>query len=141
MEQSSLWLPVCALAVWTLLVLMVIPYRRFKASFAGEIGPGDFRYGESERVSPWVSIANRAYMNLLEAPLLFYVLCISLEVSGRTAPPFLGLAWGYVVLRVLHSLVHLSYNNVMHRLALFAASNVVLALGWFLFGFQIMGLA
>jgi hypothetical protein len=35
-----------------------------------------------------------------------------------------------VGLRIAHSMVHLSYNNVVHRLSLFAASNLVLMVIW-----------
>ena len=47
------------------------------------------------------------------------------------------LAWVYVGLRVLHSIVHLTYNNVMHRLTIFAASNAVLAVLWIVFFFRL----
>ena len=36
-------------------------------------------------------------------------------------------------LRAIHSLIHVTYNNVMHRLAAFALSNLVLAVFWVLF--------
>jgi len=42
----------------------------------------------------------------------------------------LTLAWLYVASRIAHSLVHLTYNNVIHRLAAFSASNLVLLLLW-----------
>ncbi len=42
----------------------------------------------------------------------------------------LALAWAYVARRALHSLIHLTYNNVFHRLAAFAAGNVVLLVIW-----------
>jgi hypothetical protein len=42
----------------------------------------------------------------------------------------LYLAWGYVALRAAHSVVHLTYNNVLHRLAVYGASNVVLLVLW-----------
>lgn len=42
----------------------------------------------------------------------------------------MALAWVYVVLRGIHSLIHLSYNHVFHRFAVFATSNVVMALLW-----------
>ena len=42
----------------------------------------------------------------------------------------LVLAWAYVVLRVLHSAIHLTYNNLFHRLPVFAASNVILVALW-----------
>jgi len=39
-------------------------------------------------------------------------------------------AWTYVALRAGHSAVHLTYNNVFHRLAVYAASNVMLIVLW-----------
>ena len=134
MRHELILLPTGALALLTFLVLLLVPVRRFSAAFAGQVGAGDFRYGESSRVPGEVSIPNRNYMNLLELPVLFYVVCVlnyvtSPTVSGTT----LVLAWVYVGMRALHSAVHLTYNNVMHRLAIFAASNAALAVLWILF--------
>jgi len=42
------------------------------------------------------------------------------------------LAWTYFGLRVLHSLIYLGYNKVLHRFLVFAASNVVLLIMWLL---------
>jgi len=66
-------------------------------------------------------------------PVLFYVICLMLRISGRVDATFLDLAWGYVALRALHSLVHVTYNNIMHRLTIFAASNFVVIAMWGLF--------
>jgi len=65
-------------------VLLLIPFRRFRAAFAGQVGAGDFRYGESARVPGEVSIPNRNYMNLLELPVLFYIVCVLDYVTGPT---------------------------------------------------------
>lgn len=98
------------------------------------MGAGDFRYGESSRVPGEVSIPNRNYMNLLELPVLFYVVCMLNYVTGASVSfSALILAWVYVGLRVLHSVVHLTYKNVFHRLAMLAASNVALAALWITF--------
>ena len=43
------------------------------------------------------------------------------------------MAWTYVGLRALHSLIHLTYNNVIHRLLTFGISNFVLAAVWIRF--------
>ena len=123
-----------ALALLTFLVLLLIPIRRFRAAFAGQVGAGDFRYGESARVPGEVSIPNRNYMNLLELPMLFYVVCVLNYIAGPTvSTATLALAWSYVGLRALHSLIHLTYNDVMHRLAFFVASNLALAALWIAF--------
>jgi hypothetical protein len=130
MHQAEILYPMAALAMLTFAVLLVVPYRRFKAAFARQVRADDFKYGESKNVPPEVAIPNRNYMNLLEMPLLFYVACITLYVTKSADRDLLYLAWGYFALRLLHSAVHLSYNKVMHRLTLFALSNVVLAVIW-----------
>lgn len=133
MPQDQIFLPMGALALLTFLVLTLIPIRRFRSAFAGETGPADYRFGESPRVPGHVSIPNRNYMNLLEMPVLFYVACLMLHQTGRVDAAFLTLSWIYVGLRVAHSLVHVTYNDIMHRLALFATSNFLVAAMWGLF--------
>lgn len=130
--QSPIFLPMAVLALWTLTVLLLIPIARFKAARQGHVTVEDFRYGESERVPPTVSLPNRHFMNLLEVPVLFYVAGFMAHLLGQVDPTVMTLAWAYVGLRAGHSLVHLGHNNVLHRLALFAASNVVLAVMWWL---------
>lgn len=133
MPQDTIFMPMGALALLTFLVLTLIPLRRFRAGFSGRIVPDDFKFGESKNVPGDVSIPNRAYMNLLEMPVLFYVLCLMLFAAARVDRTFLYLAWAYVGLRVLHSLIHVSYNNVYHRLVVFSLSNFVAITMWGLF--------
>jgi len=130
MQNTEILHPVFALAAWTFLVLLLIPFYRVRAGRRREIRTEDFRYGESARVPGYVSIPNRNYMNLLELPILFYVVCILFFVAGSTTGLAINLAWIYVALRVIHSIIHLSYNNVIHRLTAFASSNAVLILLW-----------
>jgi hypothetical protein len=137
MNQASIFLPVLALAALTFAVLMFIPLRRVRAAFAGQVAPSDFALGESPNVPPHVALANRNYMNLLEAPLLFYAVCLAMYVTQTVDQLAVNLAWGYVALRVLHSVVHISYNNVVHRLTLFALSNFVLVALWVVFGIRV----
>ncbi|MDB5972439.1 MAG: hypothetical protein JWQ90_4889 [Hydrocarboniphaga sp.] len=115
---------------WTALVLLLVPYRRFKAGFGGRVTLDDFRFGESATVPGDVSIPNRNFMNLLEVPVLFYVVCLTLFVTQHGSSSALMLEWSYVGFRVLHSLIHLTYNRVTHRLAVFVASDIVLLVLW-----------
>ena len=131
--MSEIFYPVAALVGLTFAVLLLIPYARFRSAFRGEVKAEDFRYGESANVPRPVSLPNRNLMNLLELPLLFYIVCIALYVTRTVDAVAVGLAWTYVGLRAAHSAVHLTYNNVFHRLAVFAASNVVLAVLWIRF--------
>ncbi|MFW1676189.1 MAPEG family protein [Pontibacter sp. JAM-7] len=128
--ESSIFLPIMTLAGWTLLVLMVIPFRRFKAGFAGEVRTGDFILGESPHVPGWVQLANRNFMNLLEVPVLFYLVGLIAYLTEQVTLLTLWLAWLFVAARVLHSVVHLTYNRVAHRLIFFTVANLLLIAFW-----------
>lgn len=133
MPQEMIFAPMGAMALLTFIVLGFIPARRFRAAFAGRVKADDFKFGESATVPGDVSIPNRNYMNLLELPTLFYVAGLMYYVAGRLDQAALVVAWVYVALRAIHSAIHLSYNNVIHRLAAFALSNFVLLAFWVLF--------
>ena len=130
LDKTSILFPMIALATLTFAVLLLIPVRRFRVGIAGQIKYDDFKYGESARVPPEVSIPNRNMMNLLELPLLFYVACLAYLAIGRVDQAALVLAWLYVALRFAHSAIHVTYNRVRHRLIAFALSNVVLVMLW-----------
>ena len=133
MPQNLIFAPMGALALLTFAVLGLIPLRRFRASSAGQVTPADFKFGESAAVPGHVSIPNRNYMNLLELPMLFYVGGLMFYVAGKVDAVVLDVAWAYVALRAVHSLIHVTYNNVIHRLTAFALGNFVLMAFWMLF--------
>ena len=125
MKQASILWPVLALILWTFLILLQVPIRRFRAAFAGRVSTSDFRYGESANVPADVGLPNRIFMNLVEVPPLFYVVCVLFYVTGSADALAVVLAWLYVGLRLAHSIVYLTYNHVFHRFAVFATSNFV----------------
>ena len=130
MRNPAILYPMFALAAWTLVILLLIPVVRARSARRREIVIDDFKYGESPAVPPAVSIPNRNYMNLLELPMLFYVVCIVLYLTAGSSTATIALAWAFVALRIVHSLIHLTYNRVVHRLAAFTASNVALVMLW-----------
>lgn len=64
--------------------------------------------------------------NLFEVPVLFYVVCFYIAVAGISSEILVTLAWTYVSLRALHSLVHCSVNIVKLRFTFYFVSCVVL---------------
>jgi len=130
MDRVHILYPMAGLAALTFIVLLLIPRARWSAGFRGEVKAKDFRYGESANVPGAVSIPNRNLMNLLELPVLFYVACLGLYVTARVDAFAVYSAWAFVALRVVHSFVHLTYNNVFHRLAAHAAAALVLVVLW-----------
>lgn len=137
MKGVALLIPVFALASWTLVVLLLVPLVRVRSALRREVVADDFRFGESGTVPPYVRIPNRNYMNLLELPILFYVVCLLLHVTGGGSPTTVAMAWAYVAFRVLHSVIHLSYNKVLHRLTAFSCSNAALIVLWVLAGVHV----
>ena len=127
MNQSLILYPMLALVGWTMAMLMLVGQRRF----ASRLHPREFAVGESARVPPAVSLPNRNFMNLLEVPVLFYVVSLTFFVTQQVTAVAVGLAWLFVALRIAHSVVHITYNNVMHRLGVFALANFAL-LGLFI---------
>jgi len=130
LSPTPILAPMFALATLTFLVLATIPLMRFRAAFAGKVDASDFKLGESTRVPAEVSQPNRNYMNLLEVPVLFYVVCLTAYLSHSVDQALLAFAWLYVGLRVVHSAIHVTYNNVFHRLVVFATSVFVLFAIW-----------
>ena len=130
MSPVQILYPMAALATLTLLVTLLVGVTRFRAGGRRLITVDDLKFGESARVPGHVSIPNRNLMNLLELPVLFYVACLTLYVTKTADQAALWIAWSYVALRLIHSAIHLTYNNVYHRLSVYAVSNAVLVTLW-----------
>jgi hypothetical protein len=62
----------------------------------------------------------------MEQPTLFYAVALTLAVVGQGGGLNAGLAWAYVALRIIHSLIQATVNAVTVRFAVFVASAVVL---------------
>jgi len=138
MQPEAIFEPVIVLVLLTLAVLGYTGYKRFGAGFAGRVKAHDFRYGENANVPPDVAVANRNFMNLLEAPVLFYTFCIAAYVTHQAGVWAVSLAWLYVALRIVHTFIHLSYNKILHRFSSYAVSNLVLLVMWLKFAAGLM---
>ena len=125
-----IFIPALVLVFWTFCILLLIPIRRIAALRSKQVRYDDFKLGESGRVPEHVCVANRNYMNLLELPLLFYFGLVFAYLTESVSETSLWLASLYTFNRVLHSIVHVSYNKVYHRFLLFGFSNVLLISLW-----------
>jgi hypothetical protein len=79
------------------------------------------------RIPPQVRWKADNYNHLMEQPTIFYATALALAVAGHGAGLNAWLAWGYVALRVVHSLVHATANIILVRFGVFMASSLVLA--------------
>ena len=65
-------------------------------------------------------------INLFELPVLFYLTCIYLYVANQVDAAYLTLAYCFLIFRMGHSLIHCTYNKVMHRFVFYMLSSVTL---------------
>lgn len=64
--------------------------------------------------------------NLFEILVLFYVLCLIMIQLNIQSELLVGLAWGFVITRAIHSVIQCTYNLVTHRFIVFTLSCIVL---------------
>ena len=133
MRQEAVFVPVSVLALWTGCMVFMVGFSRIRAVRARRVRPGAFWLGESADVPADVTVGNRNLMNLLEMPLLFYVVSIAFYVTHQATPKVVTLAWIYLALRLAHSLVHVTSNHILLRLSAYAGSNFVLLSLWIRF--------
>ncbi len=137
MSPSAIFLPAVAMVALTIAVLFQMFFERKRQVSADRI---PFREIPSSSQMATRFVDTRCadnYRNLFEMPVLFYVALVVAFVTAQVSPLVLGLAWGYVALRALHSVIHCTYNRVMHRFYAFLASNILV---WALWGVLAAGL-
>jgi hypothetical protein len=75
--------------------------------------------------SAFVTKTSRNMNNLFQLPLLFYINCIIIVLCNFQASYLVYLAWFYVGFRILNSIIHVTYNNFIHRMLTFTVSNTL----------------
>ncbi|MGJ8563747.1 MAG: MAPEG family protein [Alphaproteobacteria bacterium] len=120
--------PVLALIIWTFVMWTLMYMRRIPAMNAITKRTQDFidnpKLGETLPAKARWAADN--YNHLHEQPVIFYALMFYLFSLGQTDALNTNFAWGYVALRIIHSLVQITSNKVLLRFGLFAVSSIVL---------------
>ncbi|MDV3257104.1 MAG: MAPEG family protein [Sphingomonas sp.] len=131
MSYSPLLAPLVALVAWTLVVMAWMAVTRF-ATFKkmgitlGNIPPGSRGVNLEGKAPDEVQWKSHNYTHLLEQPTIFYAIVLVLALMEMNQPINLYLAWGYVGLRILHSLIQCLTNIVKYRFPVFALASLCL---------------
>jgi hypothetical protein len=126
--------PIMALAIWTMLIWVWMYATRLPAMARAKIDGArlvgatgrslrDDLVAAGEERASWVA---DNYNHLLEQPVLFYAVGLVLAMIGAGVGVNATLAWAYVGLRVVHSLVQILGNRVLVRFSVFALASLVL---------------
>lgn len=122
--------PVIVLVAWTLVMLFWTVALRMPALRKAGIDVMKLSGGHPGAldgvVPDKVQWPAHNYMHLVEQPTIFYPACFLLVLEGIGGGWSLKLAWAYVILRILHSLVQATFNRIAIRFFLFLASTLVL---------------
>ena len=125
--ESAILTPALALITWTLIVWFWMYALRIPAMSNAGIEPDDAKHpGSLSGLPSKVRAVADNYNHLHEQPTVFYALVFYSALAGTGSGHLVTLAWAYVGLRVLHSLVQNTVNRVMVRFGVFSLSSLVL---------------
>ena len=120
--------PVVALALWTGVMWFWMYVTRIPAIMKARmrLDPNAPRGEQMAQLPPQVRWKADNYNHLMEQPTVFFAVALALAILGVSSPLAMGLAWTYVVLRIVHSLQQALVNHIPTRFALFSLSSLVL---------------
>ena len=132
-DRTAILWPMCAQAGLVVLVWLRLYAVRLTEISRRRIDPQRLaRADEAIKLLENNSAADNL-RNLFEIPVLFFAICLALYVTGFVTPMQVSLAWGFALLRCVHSLVHTTYNRVTHRFLAYAVSTLFVFAMWALF--------
>ena len=127
--HSPILAPLMALVLWSFVMWAWLYATRIPAVVKNNIVHDPHRPKEEfhARLPARVRWKADNYNNLMEQPTLFYAVALTLALLGAANELNVALAWLYVGLRIVHSLVQALINVVAMRFAVFMAATLVLA--------------
>ncbi len=126
--HSMLFAPVITLVLWTFVMCAWLYATRIPAMVKQKIVYDPRRPVEDFQAQLPAEVRWKAdnYNHLMEQPTIFYAVALTLAVLGADGAWNTGLAWVYVALRVVHSLVQAMVNVILVRFMIFITATVVL---------------
>ena len=126
--HSPILAPLIALVLWSFVMLTWLYAARIPAITRGRLVYDPLRPSEEfhAQLPARVRWKGDNYSHLMEQPTVFYAVALALAMAGDGSGITLILAWVYVALRVVHSLIQVLINKVMIRFSVFTLSSLVL---------------
>lgn len=124
--SNELAMPMLSMLTLTMVVWVYMFIQRVGYASANQLGIESMKTPQdvAALIPAESSSASNNFKNLSEMPLIFYVTCLYLSVFGLVDGLAVSCAWAFVIFRVLHSLIHCSYNKVAHRFGAYLISSI-----------------
>jgi hypothetical protein len=135
-QGTALIQPVVALVILTAIVSLLMVVYRNLAVIRGTASARYFKTFAADPPAEWVERPARTYMNLLELPVLFYVVCLLMLATGKFDSVQVSLAWVFVITRCAHAFIYIGFNHVPLRFTAFLTGVITLAVIWTRFAEQ-----
>lgn len=130
LSETAILKPIVVLAIWTMVMWAWMYATRIPAMSRAKVDADrmvrDPDASLDRQLPPQVQWKAHNYNHLHEAPTVFYAIALLLALIGQGDGMNALLAWIYVGLRIIHSVVQVTANKVMVRFVLFALSSLVL---------------
>ena len=101
----------CAYTGWLFILWWLLGGVRGVAWFRNAMPPEYFRVGQGTPPSDKIVDVHHHFANQFEIPVLFYLGCLTAIVTDSIDEPAVTLAWSFVVLRMIHSVIVLVRND------------------------------
>jgi hypothetical protein len=123
--HGMIW-PIMVLVLWSLVMWVWLYAMRIPAMQKAKINPQEAVLKRELALPPRAMWPADNYNHLMEQPTIFYAAAFATHLSGNADPINIGLAWLYVALRIVHSLIQATVNIVTIRFMVFTVSSIVL---------------
>src|SRR6185369_7033527 len=120
--------------VWFILFVQRIGHMRRNPPRAEDIATGE----AAMRYFTPVEMPANNLRNLFEMPVLYFALVPLLLITHHANHLQVLLAWIFVVLRALHSFIHIGPKKVMPRFMIYLASCITLSAMWIGFAIDML---
>ena len=131
MSFNPILLPLLAMVFLTFVVWIYLYALRIPEIKRLGIDPDELQdRAESHKLLTVSGAASNNLKNLFEVPILFYLAAMIAMLLMIQDDLLVLLAWGFVILRLVHSVIHCSYNRVMHRFFAYLISCLFLMFMW-----------
>ena len=138
--NTEIFLPIFYMLCLTTAVFLFSTLIRIKEIYLNDtknaVSGSEHKHPPFQQGSDILKNSQRNLANLFEFPIFFYIVCIIIVITDRVDESFITLAYWFFYLRLIHSIYHIFFNQLIIkngfplRSLIWAPSTIVILLMW-----------